>query len=177
MVLLVNTLAADEKYPVLNRNNLRIPFQMQLHHKKKTFSQYFHAFLKSTLSCKHFQEKDDPHRFCISEITYSENVVRWMSQKSNFRGPFDKQHGKRAKALSKPASQHLYYIDWSLANQLSWKKFLLLTCKILVLLVNTFACDGKYTVLNQDNLMISIKMQLSKKKIPFFWILRCIFQN
>ena len=28
--LLVNTLAADEKYPVLNRNNLTTPIQMQL---------------------------------------------------------------------------------------------------------------------------------------------------
>ena len=32
--LLVNTLAADEKYPVLNRDNLTIPIQMQLSQKK-----------------------------------------------------------------------------------------------------------------------------------------------
>ena len=140
---------------------------MQLSLKQNTFSPFLASILKCRLNFEYFETKVDPQRFCFSEITYSENVVRWMSQKSNFRGPFDKQHGKRAKALSKPASQHLYYIDWSLPNQLSWKKFLLLTCKILVLLVNTFACDGKYPVLNQDNLMISIKMQLSKKKYPF----------
>ena len=35
--LLVNTLAADEKYPVLNRNNLKIPIQMQLSEKQKVF--------------------------------------------------------------------------------------------------------------------------------------------
>ena len=34
--LLVKTLAADEKYPVLNRENLTIPIQMQLSQKKKT---------------------------------------------------------------------------------------------------------------------------------------------
>ena len=28
--LVLNTLAAEEKYPVLNRDNLTIPFQMQL---------------------------------------------------------------------------------------------------------------------------------------------------
>ena len=74
--LLVNTLATDEKYPVLNRDNLTIPIQMQLSQKQKTFSQFFAAFLKSTLNFKHFESKDDPHRFCIFEVTDSENVVR-----------------------------------------------------------------------------------------------------
>ena len=76
LVLLVNTLAANEKYPVLNRDNLTIPIQMQLSQKQKTFSQFFAAFLKSTLNFKHFESKDDPHRFCIFEVTDSENVVR-----------------------------------------------------------------------------------------------------
>ena len=74
--LLVNTLAPDEKCPVLNRDNLTIPIQMQLSQKQKTFSQFFAAFLKSTLNFKHFESKDDPHRFCIFEVTDSENVVR-----------------------------------------------------------------------------------------------------
>ena len=73
--LLVNTLATDEKYPVLNRDNLTIPIQMQLSQKQKTFSQFFAAFLKSTLNFEHFEKKDDPQRFCISEITDSESVV------------------------------------------------------------------------------------------------------
>ena len=55
--LLVNTLAADEKYPVLNRDNLTIPIQMQLSQKQKTFSQFFAAFLKSSLNFKHFEKK------------------------------------------------------------------------------------------------------------------------
>ena len=74
--LLVNILAADEKYPVLNRDNLAIPIQMQLRHKQKAFSQFFAAFLKCRFNFKHFKKKDDPHRFCIFEITNSENVVR-----------------------------------------------------------------------------------------------------
>ena len=36
--LLLNTLAADEKYLVLHRDNLTIPIQMQLSPKQKTFS-------------------------------------------------------------------------------------------------------------------------------------------
>ena len=74
--LLVNTLAADEKYPVLNRDNLAIGIQMQLYQKQNTFSQFLATFLKSELSLEYFQKKDDPHSFCISEITDSENVVR-----------------------------------------------------------------------------------------------------
>ena len=48
--LLVKTLAADEKYPALNRDNLTIPVQMQLSMKKKTFSQFLAAFFKSSIN-------------------------------------------------------------------------------------------------------------------------------
>ena len=74
--LLVNTLAADEKYPVLNRDNLTILILMQLSQIQNTFSQFFAAFLKSRLNFKYFENKDDVDRFCISEITDSENLVR-----------------------------------------------------------------------------------------------------
>ena len=35
--LLINTLAADKRYSVLNRDNLTIPIQMQLSPQKKAF--------------------------------------------------------------------------------------------------------------------------------------------
>ena len=74
--LLANTFAADEKYPVLNRDNLTISIQIQLSQKQKTFSQFFAVFLKFTLNFKYFETTYHPHRFCTSEITDSENVVR-----------------------------------------------------------------------------------------------------
>ena len=74
--LLVKTLARDEKYPVLNRDNLTIPIQMELSQKQTTFSLFFVAFLKFRLNFEYFKEKADPHSFCISEITESENMVR-----------------------------------------------------------------------------------------------------
>ena len=74
--LLVNTLVADEKYPVLNSDNLMITIQMILFEKKLFFSVFSAAFPKSRLSFEHFEKKDDAHRFCSSEITDSENVVR-----------------------------------------------------------------------------------------------------
>ena len=53
-----------------------ILIQMQLSQKQRKFSQYFTVFLKSTLNFEYFEQKDDRHRFCISDITDSENVVR-----------------------------------------------------------------------------------------------------
>ena len=74
--LLVNIVAEGEKYPLLKRDNLTIPIQMQLSQKQKTFSQIFPAFLEFRSNFEYFEKKYDPHSFCISEITDSENVVK-----------------------------------------------------------------------------------------------------
>ena len=54
--LLFNILSAGEKYPVLNRDNLTIPIQIQLSWKHKALSEFFAAFLKSTLNFEHFEK-------------------------------------------------------------------------------------------------------------------------
>ena len=56
--------------------NITIPVQMLLSIKQKKISKLFAAILKSALNFEHFENKDDPDSFCISEITDSENVVR-----------------------------------------------------------------------------------------------------
>ena len=48
--LFVNTLANDDKYCLLYRENLRQPIQLLLSEKQKTFSQFLSAFLKSALN-------------------------------------------------------------------------------------------------------------------------------
>ena len=70
--LLVKTLTDDEKYSLLYRENLTQPIQILISQKRKTFSEFFSAFLKSTLNFAHFQKKDDSHSRCISQITVSE---------------------------------------------------------------------------------------------------------
>ena len=55
--LFVNTLTDDDKYSVLYRDNLMQPIQILLSQKQKTFSQFFSAFLKSTLNFEHFRKK------------------------------------------------------------------------------------------------------------------------
>ena len=76
LVLLVNTLAVDDKYPVLNKENLLIPIQMELFQKQETFPQELAPILQSGLNLKYFLKKDKPHRLFNSEIRDSENVVR-----------------------------------------------------------------------------------------------------
>ena len=90
-----------------------------------------------------------------------------MPKKYRFRGLFDKQHGKRAQSLLKSVSHHLYQVDWSHPNSVSWKKCLLLTCQILGLLPNTLADDKRYLVLPRNNLTIAIEILLSQKQKTF----------
>ena len=59
--LFVNTLTADDKHYLLNRDNLTQAIQISLPQKQKTFSEFFFAFLKSILNFKHLPKKDDPH--------------------------------------------------------------------------------------------------------------------
>ena len=66
--------------------------------------------MKSRFNSEYFGKKDDTHRFCILEITHTQNVVRQMSQNFRLRRPFEEQHGKRAQTLLKLESLDLYRI-------------------------------------------------------------------
>ena len=65
-------MTADDKYSLLNRDNLMQPIPTQLSQKQKAFFQFFLAFSKSTINFEHLQKKDDLHRWFISYITHSE---------------------------------------------------------------------------------------------------------
>ena len=59
--LFVYTLTADDKYYLLNRDNLAQPIRTQLSQKQKPFYPFFLAFSKCALNLKHFQKKNDSH--------------------------------------------------------------------------------------------------------------------
>ena len=48
---------------------------MQLSQKKENLSDFFFAFLKSTLNFEHFPKKEQPHGWFISEIKDVEKGV------------------------------------------------------------------------------------------------------
>ena len=100
----------------------------------------------------------------VTKLRSPKNKVRSMSINSRFKGTFKKQHGKCAQTLHKFAWQKHYHIYWSLWSQLTFKKFLLVICKISRLFLNTLSADGKYSLLNRDNLTQPIQMQVSQKQ-------------
>ena len=70
--LFVNTLTADEKYYVVNGENLTQDIQMALSKNQKYFSEMFSASSKFRLILEHFQSNDDPQRWFCFRITDSE---------------------------------------------------------------------------------------------------------
>ena len=48
--------------------------------------------------------------YLFAKLRTPENVGRYMSKKSHFQGPFDRQHGKRIQTLLRSGQQHCYHI-------------------------------------------------------------------
>ena len=70
--LFVDTFTANDKYSLLNRDNLWEAIEMQLSQKQKPFALYFSAVLKSRLNFQPFHTKDELHSQFISEINDSQ---------------------------------------------------------------------------------------------------------
>ena len=51
----LNALNENDKYSVLNQDNLTQPIQIQLSRKEKKFSKFFPKFSKTRLNLEHFQ--------------------------------------------------------------------------------------------------------------------------
>ena len=74
--LFVNTLSEDERYCLLYKDNLLQPIQILLSQKQKTFSQFFSAFLKSTLNFEHFQKKIKLIADVFPKLPFAKKVIR-----------------------------------------------------------------------------------------------------
>ena len=95
--LFVYTLTNNDRYCSLYRDNLTQPIQILLSQKKKTFSELFSAFSKSTLNFEYSRKKHDPLSRWSLQITVSEkgdsiNVCkiafkRSLPQKTWQKGP------------------------------------------------------------------------------------------
>ena len=133
---------------------------MQLDQKPKTFSKFFFAFLKSTSNFEHFRKKVTLIANVFPKLRTPKNVTRTMSKKSRFRRSLEKQHGKRKLKFER---QHLYHIYWSMWRQLTYKKSVLVICNKS----NTSSADGRYSLLNTDNLTQPIQMRVSERQRTF----------
>ena len=48
--------------------------------------------------------------YLLPKLGTPENVPRYMSKKSRFKGPFDRQYGKRIETHFRSGQQHCYHI-------------------------------------------------------------------
>ena len=79
-----NTLTADDKYSLVNRNNLVQPIQMQLS-KKQIFLPMFSHFGNVLQILSILKTKDDPYSLCIFEIMECERRGWTNVQKVPFK--------------------------------------------------------------------------------------------
>ena len=68
-------MAANDKYSLVNMDNLTQPIQMKSSKKQKSFFEFFSAFLKSRSNFEDFEKNNDQHTLCISQIIDSERRV------------------------------------------------------------------------------------------------------
>ena len=71
-----NTLSADGKYSVLDRDNLTQRTQMLLSRKQKLFLDFFLHFFKSALNLEHFQKKMTLIADVFPKLRTPKNMVR-----------------------------------------------------------------------------------------------------
>ena len=74
--LFLNTLTDDDKYSLLYNDNLLQPIQILLSQKQKTFSEFFSAFLKSTLNFEHFEKKINLIADIFPKLPSAKKVIR-----------------------------------------------------------------------------------------------------
>ena len=95
LYVFVNTLTADEQYSLLKQ-----PIPARLSEKQKAFFKFFLTFSK-------FRKKMTFIADLLPKLRTPKNVVRYLSKKSRFKGPFDRQHGKRVQTLLRSEQQQL----------------------------------------------------------------------
>ena len=99
--VVVNTLTADDKYPVEDWQNLPLSIQTQLFEKRKTFSESFVPFPKSKSNFKHLKKKIIVIATAFPKLRTVKNLVRLLSKKGRFSTRFDSQHVKASQIPAK----------------------------------------------------------------------------
>ena len=64
-------MTVEDKYYLLNRDNLTQPIRTQLSQHQNAICQFFLAFSKCALKFEHFEKKDHTPSWFISEIMHS----------------------------------------------------------------------------------------------------------
>ena len=77
---------------------------------EKLFPNYFLHFRNLHEISNIFNNKMSFIADLFAKLRSPKNVVGYMSKKSRFQGPFDRQHGKRVQTLLRSESKYRYHI-------------------------------------------------------------------
>ena len=159
LVVFVNRLTVDGKYPVQDCEYFQLPIQMQLSEKRKTFSQFFffhfwklHQILKILKKMMILIVNGYPKLGTVIIL------LRPLSKKRRFRTRFDSQHVKVSQIRAKSQWERLRHVFPSLSGKLIWKMSPLVLDEVLVVFVNRLTADGRYPVRDCDTLLLRIQM-------------------
>ena len=94
-------------------------------------------------------------------------IVRSMPKKSLFRSSVENEHAKCPQTLFKFEEQHLYHVYLSLGSQMSYKKSLLVICKISKPFPKTLSGHGKYSSLIDTIQRNEFRWNYLENKKPF----------
>ena len=97
----VKTLTVDDKYRVLDWENLSLPIRMQLSVKRKTFCESFIDFLNLHQILNILKEKMIVIANLFPILQTVKNLIRALSKKRRFRTHFDIQHVRASQILAK----------------------------------------------------------------------------
>ena len=118
----------------------------------KKYIQFFLGFLKSTSNCKHFQKKDEPHSWHISEIRQSGKCCYLNVLKGSFWNTF------RQSYYSVPNTTEIWNVAllsnvWPIWEKFSLKISLLVIFQILGLFFKRLTSDDKHSLGKKENLL------------------------
>ena len=161
--LFVNKFAADDKYSLLNRDNLTQPIQIQLSQKQKTFSRFFSAVFKSRLNFEHFQTNMTLIANVFPKLRNPKYVVRYTFQSLASQYP---SRSNMVKAPKYSSDLHGSTFTIFIAKDIEFEKVTLSDMQNLKT-INKLTVNDNYSLLNRDNLTQPIQIQLSQKQKAF----------
>ena len=164
----LNTLTANDKYPVQDLENLQLAIQMQLFKKGKRVPQFFFHFRNLHQILNILKEKTIVIANVFPKLQIVKIFVRPLSKKPPFRARFDSQHVKSSQILSKFPGDHFYHVFSSFSGKLISKFSPLVLGEILGVFVNILTAHAMYPLPDCEYLQLAIRMQLSEKRKAFY---------
>ena len=101
LVVLVDRLTLDAKYPVHDCENMLLPIQMQFSEKRKIFSEFFFPFWNLKQIVNILKKRMIVIANVFPKLKTVKILLRLLSKNNCLRTRFDSQHVKRSQILAK----------------------------------------------------------------------------